>query len=589
MNNDKILNKMKSLNATLKSHSVKYYRDNTPTIQDHEWDNILQELKTLETEYPDFILEESVTQTVGYNPHGDFKTKVHTSKMLSLGNIFDEEGLDKFVSRVKAHILDEDIDLVYSVEPKYDGVAVAIIYENGKLTSAITRGNGFEGEDVTSQIAKIGNIPTTLPRTLGDRTLELRGEVVMSKSSFGHYNDIAASLGYPTLSTCRNAAAGTLRRQTNDELAPRPLQFIVYSVKSGYPCEITTHHELLEWISKHGFQVAPSKVFTSITDINNVYHDTLSRRSTTTFDIDGVVIKVNDLKHQEIISSTSREPKWAIAYKFPADMAATKVLNVEWQLSRLGQLTPAARIAEVTLNGVNINIVALHNTDYINRLDLHLGDTVNVIRSGDVIPKITNVVTRLRPNNATKVLPPKYCPSCDSKITHKPDDPNIYCENIHNCKDILAAVFLHFTSKEAMDIKGFGEKIVETLVDEGYLKRFFDMYYLYRVQKQLSTLPGLGERSVENILAAIEESKTRPLSRVIYGLGIPYVGVKTAQTLAERFVTLPLLRTAKPEDFTNLPGVGVGVVEAVIDFINDPARKVELDGLEMAGLKPKKG
>lgn len=589
MNNEKILNKMKTLNATLKAHSVRYYRDNNPTIQDHEWDSILQELKELETEYPDFILEDSITQTVGYNPHGDFKTKVHTSKMLSLGNIFDEEGLEKFIQKVQAHLPEDDNHIEYCVEPKYDGVAIAIVYENGKLTSAITRGNGFEGEDVTSQVSTISNIPSTLPRTLGDKTIELRGEVVMSKSVFGHYNDTAMALGLPVLASCRNAAAGTLRSKTPDVLAPKTLQFIVYNVKQGYPCEITTQHELLEWVSKHGFQVAPSKVFTRVSELNSEYHEIHSRRSTFSFDIDGIVIKVNNLKLQELISSTSREPKWAIAYKFPADMAATKVLKIEWPISRLGQLTPVARIAEVSLNGVNINTVALQNMDEINRLDLHLGDTVNVIRSGDIIPKITNVVTRLRPDNATRILAPKYCPSCDSKIVTHPGDPNIYCVNIHNCKDILSAAFLHFTSKEAMDIKGFGEKIIETLVDEGYLKRFFDMYYLYRVRKQLSTLPGLGERSVENVLAAIEDSKTRPLSKVIYSLGIPYVGVKTAQTLADRFTTLPLLRTAKPEDFNNLPGIGVGVVEAVIDFINDPVRKVELDGLEMAGLNPRKG
>lgn len=589
MNNDKILNRMKHLNSSLKAHSVLYYKDNNPTIQDHVWDAELQELKSLETQYPDFILEDSITQTVGYNPHGDFKTKVHSSKMLSLGNIFDEEGLSKFLTKVDAHLVNGETNIEYCIEPKYDGVAMAVIYEKGKLVSAITRGNGFEGEDVTSQVCKIENLPKTLPRTLGEVTLELRGEVVMLKDAFGHYNDIAGSLGLPMLATCRNAAAGTLRRRTTDDVAPRPLHFITYRVVQGLPHDIYTQHASLEWISKHGFQTSTTKILKSADEINSAYLDEHAKRSSSMFDIDGVVIKVNNLVLQDKISITSREPKWAIAYKFPADMTATKVLKIGWQLSRLGQLTPVAHIAEVNLNGVNISSVTLHNTNVIEKMDLHIGDTVNVIRSGDVIPKITSVVRRLRPVNATKVFPPKYCPCCDSKIIFIQDDPNIYCGNVHHCKDILSAVFLHLTSKDAMDIKGFGEKIVEVLVEEGYLKRFFDLYYLYRHKKQLSTLPGLGARSVDNILEAIEQSKTRPLSKVIYGLGIPYVGIKTAQTLAERFGTLELFRDAKIDDFANLPGVGVGVADAVIEFINNPNRKVELDGLVMAGLKPTRG
>lgn len=589
MNNDKILNRMNALNDSLKAHSVLYYKENSPTIQDHVWDELLQELKSLETQYPDFILEDSVTQTVGYNPHGDFKTKVHSSKMLSLGNIFDETGLDKFISRVEAHVTDADSVIEYTVEPKYDGVAIAVIYKGGKLVSAITRGNGFEGEDVTTEMYKVENLPETLPRSLGDGTLELRGEVVMSRDTFGHYNDIAGSLGLPELATCRNAAAGTLRHKELDTVAPRPLQFIVYRVVQGLPHDIHTQQLSLEWISKHGFQASSTSLYKDAASINAAYLLEHSKRSISKFDIDGVVIKVNDLKLQDAISTTSREPKWAIAYKFPAEMAATKILKVEWQLSRLGQLTPIAHLAEINLNGVNISSVSLQNTTEIDRLDLHIGDTVNVIRSGDVIPKITTVVKRLRPSNATRIHPPKYCPSCDSEIIFIEDDPNIYCGNVHHCKDILSAVFLHFTSKEAMDIKGFGEKIVEALVEEGYLKRFFDLYYLYRHKKQLSTLPGLGVRSVENVLEAIDQSKTRPLSKVIYGLGIPYVGVKTAQTLADRFVTMEQLRDARPEDFANLPGVGAGVVDAVIDFLNDSTRKIELDGLAMAGLKPTKG
>lgn len=589
MNSDKILNRMKALNEQLIEHSVLYYQDNNPTIQDHVWDGLLQELKSLETQYPDLILEDAVTQSVGYNPHSDFKTKVHSSKMLSLGNVFDEQGLDKFITKVKAHLTEGDTDIEYTVEPKYDGVAVAIVYEKGKLVSAITRGNGFEGEDVTSQLYKIENLPPTLPRTLGEINLELRGEVVMLRDTFGHYNDIAGSLGLPELATCRNAAAGTLRSKKQDTVAPRPLHFIVYRVVQGLPHNIVTQHGSLEWISKHGFQASSSKIYKSTADLNAAYLEEHSKRTASRFDVDGVVVKVNNLELQDSISTTSREPKWAIAYKFPADMAATKVLKVSWQLSRLGQLTPVAHLAEINLNGVNISSVTLHNTSEVERLDLHINDTVNIIRSGDVIPKLTSVVRRLRPDNATKVFPPKYCPSCDSGIVFIEDDPNIYCTNVHHCKDILTAVFLHFTSKEAVDIKGFGEKIVETLVNEGYLKRFFDLYYLYRHKRQLSTLPGLGARSVDNILEAIDASKTRPLSKIIYGLGIPYVGVKTAQTLADRFVTLELFREAREEDFADLPGVGSGVVEAVIEFINNPNRKIELDGLVMAGLNPTKG
>ena len=574
-----------ALRKTIEKLNYDYYILDQPTATDAEYDALLRELQAIEAEHPELVTPESPTQRVGISPQGRFSQIRHPLPMLSLSNVYDRGGLDAWAARLE-RILPRG-DFRYVTEPKIDGLAVALTYTDGILQRGATRGDGVTGEDVTTNLRTIRNVPLRLLD--GDAAgvpsvIEVRGEVFMRHADFLNLNERIVGEGGRPFMNPRNAAAGSLRQLDPAITARRPLRLLAYGI--GYAeggRVISSHAEALAELRRLGFETSPGAALDeSVDGVWARCEEWLDRRSALPFEIDGVVIKVNDLRQQEELGFVSREPRWATAYKFPATQQTSRIKDIVVNVGRTGALTPLAMLEPVNIGGVIVSRATLHNEDEIRRKDIRIGDTVVVQRAGDVIPQVVQVISERRTGDEREFVMPQLCPVCASP-THRAEGEAVrYCTN-SACPAQLKRHIHHFVSRGGMDIEGLGEKLANRFVDLGMIRDLGDIYSLD--WESLTELEGLGETSVTNLRAAVEASKDRPLERLIYALGIPNVGERSSRLLADRFHSLDNLIAADVGTLDSVPGIGSVQAENVHDFLNTPANQVVIEKLRAAGVK----
>lgn len=586
MQNQAIISQMRKLIAQLKQHNHAYYVLDNPILQDSEYDQLRGELVKLEQQYPDFIQSDSPINQVGDKPLPFFTQITHTIPMLSLGNIFNFEDLQNFFRRVNERLNDSQKNPDYEVELKLDGLAVSIIYENGKFLQAVTRGDGQTGEDISQNVKTIRNLPLQLD--FGDigniERLEVRGEVLMPKAGFEKLNKQAEQRGEKTFANPRNAAAGSLRQLDPNIAKNRPLAFYAYSVNQGLPNHIQQQSDALAWLNNIGFTVSEITVVKTPNELQDYYLSIIEKRPNLPFEIDGLVVKVNDLNLQQQLGFLSREPRWATAYKFPAQTVMTRLNAIEWQVGRTGQLTPVGKLEPVNVGGVTISNVTLHNIGEIERLDIRVGDMVSVHRAGDVIPKVTRVWTDERPDNAQIVTLPTDCPICQSPVILPEGEALARCTGGLICPAQQQEALIHFVSRKAMDIDGLGERWLISFHELGLIHNVADIYDLHTQREKLITIEKLGEKSVENMLTAIEKSKSTTLPRFIYALGIRGVGESTALNLANQFGELDNLMNATVEQLLQTPDVGSITADMIFEFFRTAHNIEIIERLKQAGI-----
>lgn len=578
----KIIERIEQLRKEIREHDYRYYVLAEPIISDFEYDMLMRELIELEKQYPELITPDSPTQRVGGQPTKEFPTVTHPSPMLSLNNAFTIEEIKDFDRRVSELLEGEKYK--YVAELKFDGVAVRLKYENGILVLGATRGDGIQGDDITNNIKTICSIPLRLMNP--DEkflNIEVRGEVYMNKIDFEKLNEERERLGEKIFANPRNATAGTLKLQDPTHVAQRPLRFFAYYL-SAEGIELTSHYENLQTLKKLGFPVCEHiKLCENIDEVIDFWKYWEEHRDDLPYEIDGVVVKVDSIRQQEILGAIAKSPRWAIAFKFTPRQAQTKLLGITLQVGRVGTITPVAELQPVPLGGVTITRATLHNEDYIKEKDIRVGDTVIVERSGEVIPKIVGVVLEKRPPDAVPFEFPKTCPACGGPIERPAGEANYYCEN-PECPAQVRARIEHFASRGAMDIEGLGEAIVDKLVTLGFLKNYADIYELYKHKAKLVKIEGFGEKSVQNLLNSIENSKKQPFHRVLYALGIRYVGSETAKLLADAFDSIDELIKATPSQIESVYGIGPRIAESVYKFFHDQRNLELLERLRNAGL-----
>ncbi len=559
-----VVAQMRALIDVLKKHNHAYYVLDNPTISDGEYDSLRQQLVKLEQANPSLVQPDSPIQTVGGEPLPFFTQVAHDVPMLSLGNVFNQSELSDFVRRAHERLGEPLGD--FEVELKLDGLAVSLKYEYGQFVQAVTRGDGRVGEDITHNVRTIYNLPLVLPACQDIALLEIRGEVLMPKAGFVRLNKEANERGEKIFANPRNAAAGSLRQLNPAIAAARPLAFFGYSINQGLPDTITTQSGAMRWLEQLGFEIAPIFVAKTVVDIEQYHSQISTKRSELPYEIDGLVVKINSLTAQERLGFLSREPRWATAYKFAAETVTTTLLDVEWQVGRTGQLTPVGKLLPVVVGGVTVSNVTLHNFGEIGRLGLKIGDTVSVHRAGDVIPKVSGVMTQLRPEDAKDIHLPSVCPVCDSPVVLPEGEALARCTGGLYCPAQQKEALIHFVSRRAMDIDGLGKQWLIAFFEMGLIKTVADIYQLHHHQDHLKTLEGLGERSVQKMLTAIDRSKSTTLTRFIFALGIRGVGETTAQNLAEEFGELDALMEADFERLCQVTDVGEVTAQAIFDF-----------------------
>lgn len=561
---------MRKLIQVLAQHSHAYYVMDNPNISDAEYDQLFHQLKALEQQYPEAIQEDSPTQKVGGEALSKFDSVTHAVPMLSLGNIFNYEELKAFEQRIVERLPNQKIQ--YDLELKLDGLAISLWYENGVFVRGVTRGDGETGEDITQNIKTIRNLPLTLSNVEQDipRLLEVRGEVLMPKAGFERLNKQAEQQGEKTFANPRNAAAGSLRQLDSKIAASRPLAFYAYGIAQCEPHHgINSMSASLHWLKAFGFEIAERQwLLDSIEDVQKCYEQIIEERPHLQVEIDGMVLKVDDLQQQKQLGFLSREPRWATAYKFPAQAALTTVENIEWQVGRTGTLTPVARLNPVFVGGVTVSNVTLHNIGEIHRLDVRVGDTVSVYRTGDVIPKVEKVWPEFRPETAQMVELPNCCPVCESPVVMPEGEALARCSGGLYCSAQRIEAIRHFVSRKAMEIDGLGDRWAESLLHLNLLDNVADIYFLHEHREKLLTIEKMGEKSVQNLLDAIERSKETQLHRFIYALGIRGVGETTARMLANTFQTLEAVMAADLESLKKTPDVGDITAEWIFDFFH---------------------
>lgn len=581
-----VVAQMRQLIQILAQHNHAYYVMDQPTILDSEYDQLFHQLKALEEQYPECIQPDSPINKVGAKPLAKFTSVTHVVPMLSLGNVFNQEELFAFARRAEERLPNQTIQ--YDVELKFDGLAISLWYEHGVLVRGVTRGDGETGEDITQNVKTIRNLPKVLTTNQGEvpTLLEVRGEVLMPKAGFEKLNAENEAKGEKTFANPRNAAAGSLRQLDPNIAASRPLAFYAYGIAQCEPNHgQSTMSESLEWLQQFGFAVGERHfVCDSIQEVQAVYEQINVERPQLSVEIDGMVIKVNSLKQQQQLGFLSREPRWATAYKFPAVAALTTVENIDWQVGRTGTLTPVARLNPVAVGGVTVSNVTLHNIGEIHRLDVRIGDTVSVYRSGDVIPKVEKVWPEFRPVDATEVELPSQCPVCESPVVMPEGEALARCSGGLYCAAQRIEAIRHFVSRKALDIEGLGDRWVESLLHLDLLKDVADIYHLHEHREKLLTIEKMGEKSVQNLIDSIENSKKTTLAAFIYALGIRGVGETTARMLANTFQTLDALRVADIEALKKTPDVGDITAEWIVDFFQAPHNLEVLDRLLAAGI-----
>lgn len=582
-NMEEVQKRITQLRIEIQHHNYSYYVLNKPEISDAEYDSLMEELQHLEKRYPELITSDSPTQRVGASPAKEFKKVRHVKPMLSLDTAKLEE-IYAFDKRVKKEVNAGVVN--YVVEPKLDGLSVELIYEEGKYVRGATRGDGVEGEDVTENIRTIRSVPLFLREIDGKslpQRLVVRGEVIMNIKDFEQFNKDLMAFGKEVLANPRNAAAGSLRRLNPKETAQRPLDVFFYEIieYKGYEITIETQWEALQLLKEWGLKINPLVEYASSINEAIAYHDKMEqKRDSLSYEIDGIVIKLNILSHHELLGEKTRSPRWAIAYKFPPRERETQIIDIGIQVGRTGVLTPCALLKPVDVQGVTVSRATLHNEDYIQERDIRIGDWVRVARAGDVIPEVLEVIIERRTGKERHFEFPTLCPVCKSRLVR--DGAYVRCTGGLSCPAQLKRSIEHFASKNAMNIDGLGEKTVELLVERGVVKRVSDLYRL--TAHQLLQLPRFSDKSVGNLLSALVKSKQCGLARLVYALGIPNVGEHMAFLLAKKFMTMDVLLNASRDELLSVQELGPETAESIIQFFGEQHNRHEIDNLRKLGV-----
>jgi DNA ligase (NAD+) len=577
--------RIEELRELINLHNYQYYGQDNPVVPDAEYDRLMQELLSLEKKYPKLITKESPTQRVGAKPLDSFSVIKHAIPMLSLNNAFDEEEMTAFNRRVRETLEQETID--YVGETKLDGLAISLVYVEGVLIQAATRGDGATGEDVTQNARTIRDIPLRLQGEAIPEHIEVRGEIYMTHLAFQKLNERQKSKEGKLFINPRNAAAGSMRQLDSRVTADRELSFFAYSVgqlkedKPGY--EVTSHSEMLTRLKTLGLPVSPETIVLRGLKACLLYYRAInSRRNNLTYDIDGVVFKVNDLKQQETMGFVARAPRWAIAYKFPPEEELTEILDIEIQIGRTGALTPVARLKPVFVGGATITNATLHNEDELKRKDVRVGDTVIVRRAGDVIPEVLKVIQERRPENSKAFKMPSKCPICASDVEREEGEAVIRCSGGLYCSAQQTQAIIHFASKRAMNIDGLGDKLIEQLVEKELIHNVADLYTLKF--EQIAVLERMAEKSATNIIDALNNSKETTLDRFLYALGIREVGDATARSLANHFGNISAIKSASQETLEEVTDVGPIVARHIVTFFLQTHNQDVINDLITAGV-----
>ncbi len=579
-----VAKQIEKLRDEIRRHEYLYYVLDEPEISDVKFDRMMEELKRLEAEHPELVTPDSPTQRVGGTPRKGFETRKHSPPMMSLDNTYSFEELEEFDRRVRELAGRERVD--YVTEHKFDGLSISLVYEGGVLTRGVTRGDGTTGEDVTPNVRTIGSIPLQVDRAELKKLrlpedFEVRGEIVMPLRSFEDLNRQQEEQGGRRFSNPRSAAAGAVRMLDPSVTRSRRLDLHAYLLLAGGRVPVRLHSEALEAMRKLHFKISPDwRVCRSLDEVKKFIDAWEGKREKLPYEIDGIVIKVNEIALQHELGFTSKAPRWAVAYKYPARQETTVVKDVIFQVGRTGALTPVAVLEPVEVGGVTVSRSTLHNMDEIERLGVHVGDTVIVERAGEVIPHVVKVVKEGKPRRKIEV--PERCPECHSRIHKDPEEVAYRCVNA-SCPAKRKESLLHFAGRHAMNIDGLGEKIVDQLVDKGLVKDVADLYKLKL--DEVAALERMAEKSAQNLLDEIKASKSNSLARLIYALGIRFVGERTAQLLAEYFASLPKLAKASIEELTEVPEVGPKVAEAIVEFFSEPANQKLIKRLAEEGLR----
>ncbi|VAW33949.1 DNA ligase (NAD(+)) [hydrothermal vent metagenome] len=570
------------LRSQLNDYAYYYYVLDEPAISDSQYDELYQKLNKLEKQHPEFISSDSPTQRVGDKPLDGFAQIKHEIPMLSLGNVFSQQQLIDFDNKLLT--LTECSILEYSAEPKLDGLAVSIIYVNGILQQAATRGDGTTGEDITANIKTIKAIPLSLRGDDIPAKIEVRGEVIMTRSGFDKYNRQAEIKGEKTFANPRNAAAGSLRQLDPKKTAKRPLMFYAYGIGViSQKLSYNTHTETLDWVKSMGIPVnSLNRIVQGVTGCEKFHTMIGNKRASLDYDIDGVVYKVNNLALQTKLGFVTKSPRWATAHKFPAQEASTVIENINVQVGRTGSITPVARLKPVTVGGVTITNATLHNEDEIRRKDVRIGDSVFVRRAGDVIPEVVKVILQQRPKNSQKFIMPTHCPVCATALHKIENEVVLRCPAGLYCDAQRKEAIKHFASRKALDIEGLGNKLVELMVDEGLIKTPADLFHLE--YQNIANLERMGNKSAKNLLDAIEQSKHTTLDKFIYALGIREVGEATALTLAQQLKTIEVIKATAAQELEQLPDIGPIVAKRITQFFADIHNNQVIEQLITAGI-----
>jgi DNA ligase (NAD+) len=570
--------RINQLTVDLNHHNYLYYVKAQPVISDYEFDVMLQQLIALEKQFPKLLTPESPSQRVGGSISKEFETVTHNYPMMSLGNTYSEEELRDFDERIRKIVGD---NFEYVCELKFDGVAIGLTYQKGKLLRAVTRGDGVRGDDVTANVRTIRSIPLSLMGNNFPETFEIRGEIILDKKTFERINNERADIGETPFANPRNSAAGTLKLQDSSEVARRKLDCFLYALYGDF--DFSTHYDGLKMAAQWGFKISEHyRLCNSINEVLIFIEAWKLKRESLPFDIDGIVIKVNNFRQQEELGFTAKSPKWAIAYKYKAESATTILTNVVYQVGRTGAITPVANLKPVLLAGTTVKRASLHNADQILKLDLHLQDTVFVEKGGEIIPKITGIDISMRQNGALPVNYITHCPECGTELIRQDGEANHYCPNENGCPPQIKGRLVHFTSRKAMNIDGLGVETIDQLVEANLLKNVADIYQLK--SEQLLQLERMGEKTVSNLLEAIEKSKKVPFERLLFALGIRFVGDTTAKKLARHFGSYFKISQATLEELVQTPEVGDKIASSIFDFVHHEANIKMVEQLQQAGL-----
>lgn len=571
-----IKTRMDELIDQINYHSNKYYNDDAPEISDYEYDNLMKELIKIEEENPQIKRADSPSSRVGGKPLDKFTQITHKIPMLSLSNAYSDKDLKDFDKRVR-ELADDSVE--YVVEFKIDGLSVGLTYKNGVFEKGATRGNGVVGEDITENLRTVKTIPLKINDT---EEVVVRGEVYISKQNFEKINELQEEQGLQLFANPRNLAAGTLRQLDSKLTAKRPLDIFIFNLEYIENTNLKSHSESLEYLKNLGFKVSTDyKVCSNIEGVIEYIEYWTENRSKLPFEIDGMVIKVNDLQQREVMGYTAKSPRWAIAYKFPAEQKKTKLIDIIVEVGRTGTITPTAILEPVRLAGTTVSRATLHNEDYINEKDIKIGDTVLVQKAGDIIPQVVQVVKDDRDGNEIEFKFPDKCPVCSEPTVRLEGEAAVKCINI-SCPAQIRRGIIHFASRDAMNIEGLGESIVGLLLDNNIIKDIADLYYIKK--EDVINLERMGEKSAENLIKAIEKSKQNELYRLINGLGIKYIGVKGAKVLAKNFDSLDEIINADAVQLTNLEEFGDIMANSVVEFFKEEKNMTVINKLKEAGV-----